>query len=64
MSWQRKGDSQREGATNQFLTNNDRPTTSYSDFFGAAFSEHEPGDRQPFDYQLRLTTDDQLPSLV
>lgn len=41
-----------------------RSTTSYSEFFGAAFYEHEPGDRQPFDYQLRLATDDQLPSLV
>jgi CRISPR-associated endonuclease/helicase Cas3 len=41
-----------------------RPITSYSDLFRAAFYEREPGDRQPFDYQLRLATDDQLPSLV
>lgn len=41
-----------------------RTTTTYSEFFGTAFYEHEPGDRQPFDYQLRLATDDRLPSLV
>jgi hypothetical protein len=41
-----------------------KPTTNYSEFFCAAFYEHEPGDRQPFDYQLRLVTDAELPSLV
>jgi CRISPR-associated endonuclease/helicase Cas3 len=38
--------------------------TKYTDFFGAAFYDTEPGDRQPFDYQERLATEPELPSLV
>lgn len=38
--------------------------TNYSEFFGAAFYEHKPGDRQPFDYQTRLATAPELSSLV
>lgn len=38
--------------------------TNYRDFFGATFYEREPGDRQPFDYQTRLATEPELPSLV
>ncbi|MCA1626101.1 MAG: DEAD/DEAH box helicase [Acidobacteria bacterium] len=38
--------------------------TNYRDFFGAAFYDSEPGDRSPFDYQTRLATEPELPSLV
>lgn len=38
--------------------------TKYADFFGAGFYESEPGDRQPFDYQTRLATSPELPTLV
>lgn len=41
-----------------------RSTSNYSDFFGAAFYENAPGDRQPFDYQTRLATEPELSSLV
>lgn len=37
---------------------------NYSEFFGAAFYQQKPGDRQPFDYQTRLATEPELPSLV
>jgi CRISPR-associated endonuclease/helicase Cas3 len=40
------------------------PLTNYPDFFGAAFFEHERGDRSPFDYQVKLATDPALPALV
>ncbi len=58
-----KGDSERgtKRIPDKLMT---RSTTSYSNFFGTGFYEREPGDRQPFDYQLRLATDSQLPSLV
>jgi len=38
--------------------------TKYADFFGAAFYDTRPGDRQPFDYQTRLATEPELPALV
>lgn len=39
-------------------------TIQYADFFGSGFYETEPGDRQPFEYQTRLATEPELPSLV
>lgn len=39
-------------------------TTKYADFFGVGFHESHLGDRQPFDYQERLATELELPSLV
>ena len=41
-----------------------KAVTDYLEFFGVAFYEHKHGDRQPFDYQTRLATAPDLPSLV
>lgn len=38
--------------------------TNYGHFFGAAFNDNEPGDRQSFDYQTKLASDPELPSLL